>query len=144
MTNKPQEQRIHEFELTVRTIDDMLPDLPTKSLQKWQAILHTSLIKINKELTNTYLHTCKICFFQEYGYRDELPASWYKKGGAEICFQHEYDKAEQLLKDAGYEEDASSETEIPAISVEALNVQMKNTPEPTEEENTLKELMDLL
>jgi hypothetical protein len=139
---QPNPNKINDLELAVRTIDDMLPDMPTKGLQKWEAILQSALTKVKVELTNTYLHTCKICFFQEYGYRDELPSSWYKKGSAEICFQHEYDKAEQLLKDAGYDEDAFFPPEIPTSSIEALKVTMDNLPPPKDEtEQTYDDLL---
>ena len=134
-----------DLELTVRTIEEMLPDMPTAGLQKWKGILQSALIKIDKELTATCLHTCRICFHEEWGYRDELPSMWYKKGDAEICFQHEYDKAEQLLKDAGYEVDAFFPPEIPPVTVEGLKVVMDHLPPPkTEEEDTLEELLDLL
>lgn len=132
MTHNP--QNINDLELAVRTIDDMLSDMPTKSLQKWQGILRSTLVKIEKELTNTYLHTCKICFFQEYGYRDELPSAWYKKGDAEICFQHEYDQAEKLLKDAGYEVDAFFPPEQGKITPEGLMVHMEKKLPPTKSE----------
>jgi hypothetical protein len=144
MPEVPQ-KKINELELTVRTIDEMLPDMPTKALQKWQGILRTALLKVEKELTATYQHTCKICFFQEYGYRDELPSFWYKKGDATICFKHEYKDSEKLLKDAGYEVDAFFPPEIPAPSVEGLKVTMDHLPPPkTETDHTLEELMELI
>lgn len=133
-----------DLELAVRAIDDMLPEMPTPALQKWQAILKTALIKVEKELTNSCLHTCRICFLEEWGYRDELPSSWYKKGDAEICFQHEYNQAEKLLKDAGYEVDAFFPPEIPPVTVGGLKVAMDHLPEKKPEDETFKELMDLL
>lgn len=137
--------QINDLELAVRTIDNMLPDMPTKSLQKWQGILRTALIKIEKELTNTYEHTCKICFFQEYGYRDELPSFWYKKGEAEICFNHEYKDAERLLKEAGYEVDAFFPEEEQPVTLEGLKLTMDRLPPAkTEKDHTLDELMDLI
>lgn len=136
------QKRVNYLELTVRTIDDMLPDMPTPALQKWQAILHTALVKVEKELTATYLHTCTICFLQEYGYRDELPSAWYKKGDAEICFQHDYDQAEQLLKEAGHPVDAFFPPESPGISVDALRVTMDNLPPaPAQKDQTYEELL---
>lgn len=145
MTNKPPEKRIHEFELTVRTIEDILPEMSTSALQKWKGIVDSLQAKINKELTNTCLHTCKICFLQEWGYRDELPSFWYKKGDAEICFQHEHKDAEKLLKDAGHDVDAFFPPEESPPSLEALKVQMDNLPpQKTQQEETLDELMDLL
>lgn len=134
-----------ELELAVRAIDDMVTDLPTSQLQKWQGILRTALLKVEEELTATHLHTCVICFFKEWGYRDELPSAWYKKGDAEICFQHEYDQAERLLKEAGYEVDAFFPPEVTAPSVGSLKVTMENMPPPPDEsEKTLDELMDLI
>lgn len=134
-----------ELELTVRAIDEMIPDLPTVQLQKWQGILQTALLKVEKELTATHLHTCVLCFSKEWGYRDELPSAWYKKGDAEICFQHEYEESEKLLKEAGHEVDAFLPPEMTAPSVESLKVTMNNLPSPAiENEQTLEELMDLL
>lgn len=134
-----------DLELTVRTIEDMLPDMSTAQLQKWKGILQSALIKIDKELTAVSLHTCVICFHEEWGYRDDLPISWYKKGNAEICFQHEYDKAEELLRGAGWTDDAEEPVEIEPVGVENLRVAMDHLPEPPpEEEQTLKELMDLV
>lgn len=143
MTDPIQRQRkINDLELAVRTIDDMLPDMPTPALQKWQGILRSALIKVEKELTNTMLHTCQICFFQEYGYRDELPSAWYKKGDAHICFQHEYAESEKLLKEAGHEVDAFFPPEIPEVTVESLKVTMDNLPPAkTETEQSYEELL---
>jgi len=134
-----------DLELTVRTIEEMLPDMPTAGLQKWKGILQSALIKIDKELTAVCLHTCVICFHEEWGYRDDLPVSWYKKGNAEICFQHEYDKAEELLRGAGWTDDAEEPVEIEPVGVENLKVAMDHLPPPpTDQEQTLEELMDLL
>ena len=135
-----------DLELTVRTIEELLPDMQTKQLQKWKGILQTALIKIDKELTSVQLHTCRICFLEEWGYRDDLPVSWYKKGEAEICFSHDYELAETLLRDAGYVEDADEPPEDAPNGVENLKTHMeKNLPPPaTETEQTLEELMDLL
>lgn len=143
MTEVPQ-KKINDLELAVRVIDEMLPDMPTKALQKWQGILGTALAKVNKELTASHLHTCKICFFQEWGYRDELPSMWYRKGDAEICFQHEYAQAEKLLKEAGHEVDAFFPPEVPEVTPEALKVTMDHLPVKNEKDDTLEELMDLL
>jgi len=78
-----------DLERTVRTIEEMLPRLSTSRLQKWKGILTTALIKINRELEAVQEHTCSICLFKEYGYRDELPVGWHKKGDSIICFNHE-------------------------------------------------------
>lgn len=134
-----------DLELTVRTIEEMLPDMPTAGLQKWKGILQTALIKIDKELTAVSLHTCRICFLEEWGYRDDLPVSWYKKGEAEICFSHDYETAETLLRDAGYTEDAEEIPEDAPNGVENLRVHMDHLPPPpSDQEQTLEELMDLL
>jgi hypothetical protein len=140
------QKKINDLELTVRTIQEMLPELPTSQLHKWYAIGRTFLAHVEQEMKATCLHTCRICFFEEWGYRDDLPVSWYKKGDAEICFQHEYDQAEKLLKDAGYEVDAFFPPEPAQITPEGLKVHMeKNLPPPaTEAEQTLEELMDLI
>lgn len=137
--------KINDLELTVRTIQEMLPELSTPQLHKWYAIGRTFLAHVEQEMKATQLHTCRICFIEEWGYRDELPVSWYKKGDAEICFQHEYDKSEQLLKDAGYEVDAFFPPEIPEVTLGGLKVAMEHLPPPpSEAEKTLEELMDLI
>lgn len=147
MTDPVQKQRkINDLELTVRTIQEMLPELSTTQLQKWYSIGRTFLAHVEQEMKATTLHVCRICFFEEWGYRDDLPVSWYKKGEAEICFQHEYDQAEKLLKEAGYEVDAFFPPEQARITPEGLKVHMEKNlpPEKTEEEQTLDELMDLV
>jgi hypothetical protein len=143
---EPNPKKINELELTVRTIEDMLPDMPTKSLQKWKGILHTALLKVEKELTAVSLHTCALCFTQEWGYRDDLPTSWYQKGDSEICFQHEYNEAEKELKAMGNDTDAFFPPEIAPVSVESLRVHMEHNlaPPATEQEQTLDELMALI
>ncbi len=132
MPEVPQ-RKINDLELTVRTIVEMLPDLPTKQLQKWQGIFRTALLKTEKELTATSLHTCVLCFHQEWGYRDDLPASWYQKGEAEICFAHEYAEAEKELKAMGDDTNAFFPPEIPAPTVEGLKVAMEHLPPPKDE-----------
>lgn len=145
MAEVPQ-KKINELELTVRTIEDMLPDMPTKQLQKWQGIFRTALLKTEKELTATCLHTCVLCFFEEWGYRDDLPVSWYKKGDAEICFQHSYDDAEKELKAMKRDTDAFFPPEVEQVTVEGLKVHMdKNLPPPkTEVDQDLDELMAMI
>jgi len=145
MTNsKP--DRMGNFEFTVRTIPELFPEMTTAQLQKWHGILRTTQLKLEEELKSTALHTCRICFLEEWGYRDDLPVSWYKKGEAEICFSHDYETAETLLRDAGYTEDAEEIPEQAPVTVEGLTVHMdKNLPPPaTETERTLEELMDIL
>lgn len=134
-----------DLELAVRTIQDMVSELPTEQLQKWKGILKTASLTIEKELAATYLHTCKICFLEEWGYRDELPSQWYKKGGAEVCFSHEYAESEKLLKDAGYKVDAFFPPEVPEITIGALRTTMGNlSPLETKADHTLEELMSIL
>lgn len=134
-----------DLELAVRTIESVIPDMPTDGLQKWKSILQTAILKIDKELTSTTCHTCVICFFEEWGYRDELPVSWYKKGGAVICFNHEYSKAEELLRANGWVSDADEPIEIANPSQESIKLHMKSLPpQKTESESTLEELMELL
>jgi len=87
-------------ELTVRTIETMLPQISTAQLHKWKAIFTTAVLKIDRELESLHIHTCTICFLQEYGWRNELPVSWFQKGDAEICFQHDYNAVDALLEDA--------------------------------------------
>ena len=141
MIEVPQ-KKINELEITVRTIEEMLPDLPTKQLQKWYAIFHTALAKIEKEKKATSLHTCALCFHQEWGYRDDLPVSWYKKGDAEICFQHEYADAEKELKAMGKSTDAFFPPEDAPVTVEGLKVVMEHLPPPkTEVDQTYDELL---
>ena len=144
MTEVPQ-RKINDLELTVRTIEEMLPDLPTKQLQKWYAIFHTALAKVEKEMKATSLHTCTLCFFQEWGYRDDLPMSWFQKGDAEICFSHSYEEAEKELKAQKRDTDAFLPPDDAPVTLEGLRVQMEHLPPPpTEKEQTLDELMDLI
>lgn len=134
--------KINELELTVRTIENMLPEMSTKQLQKWQGIFRTALLKTEKELTATSLHTCSLCFFQEWGYRDDMPTSWFKKGDSEICFNHTYEDAEKQLKAMGNDVDAFFPPEESPVTVESLKIQMSQLPPPkTEEEHTYEELM---
>jgi hypothetical protein len=136
------QRKINDLELAVRTIDDMLPEMSTPALQKWQGILRTALLRVEKELTATSLHTCVLCFCQEWGYRDDIPASWYKKGNAEICFNHEYAEAEKELKAMKRDTDAFFPPEIPAPTVEGLKVMMNNLPPAkTETDHTYEELL---
>lgn len=140
--NKVPQKRINDLELTVRTIEDMLPEMPTKQLQKWQGIFRTALLKTERELTATSLHTCALCFSQEWGYRDDLPTSWFQKGDSEICFNHTYEDAEKQLKAMGNHDDAFFPPEHSPVTVESLKVQMEQLPPPkTEEEHTYEELM---
>lgn len=111
-----------ELELAVRTIEDILPSLPTKNLQKWKGILESALVKIDAELQSTMMHRCSVCGFEEYGYRMELPIAWRGRGDIVICFNHEDNEVADLLKKA----------------VEA------DKPEPVNTEKSLEELMALL
>lgn len=113
---------MNELELAVRTIENILPDMPTKSLQKWKGILETALVKIEAELCAVAEHTCSVCFFKEFGYRDELPVGWREKGDIKICFSHE-------------------DAEVADTLQKALEA---DTPEPVHTEQTLEELMSLL
>lgn len=137
------QKKINELELTVRTIEEMLPDLPTSQLEKWQGIFRTALLKTEKELTASCLHTCVLCFFQEWGYRDELPSAWFRKGDSEVCFQHEYAVAEKELKAMGKDVDAFFPPEMDAPNVRSLQVHMeKNLPPPkTEQDYNYDELL---
>lgn len=139
-------KRINDLELTVRTIEDLLPEMPTSGLQKWQGILRTTLAKVEKELTATKLHTCRLCFFEEWGYRDELPSFWYGKGDSVICFQHTYEEADKELKSMGEETDAFLPPDIAPTTVEGLKVHMeKNLPPPkTSVDQDLDELMAMI
>lgn len=114
--------KINDLELAVRTIEDLLPDLPTKSLQKWLGIFNTAAIKIEQELNSTQMHACGVCGFEEYGYRTELPVGWREKGDLTICFNHEDNEVAELLQKA----------------VDA------DKPEPVDTDKTIDELMALL
>lgn len=136
------QRKINDVELAVRTIEDILPEMPTAQLQKWQGIFRTALLKTEKELTATCLHTCALCFTQEWGYRDDLPVSWYQKGDSEICFSHEYAEAEKELKAMGNDEDAFFPPEIPTVGVENLKVAMEHLPPAkTETEQSYEDLL---
>lgn len=111
-----------DLELAVRTIEEILPDMPTKGLQKWHGILTTALIKIEDEMNSTKMHRCSVCGSEEYGYRTELPIAWREKGDVTICFNHEDAEVAKLLAEA----------------VEA------DKPEEVSTEKTLEELMALV
>lgn len=114
--------QINDLELAVRTIENLLPDLPNKSLEKWKGIFTTALIKIEDEMNSTKMHTCGVCGFEEYGYRTDLPIAWREKGDLTICFNHEDNEVAELLQKA----------------VDA------DTPEPVDTDKTLDELMSML
>lgn len=110
--------QINDLELAVRAIEDIITELPTDKLQKWKGIFTTALIKIETELNSTAIHTCDLCGFQEYGYRLELPAHWYKRKDLTICFKHERNKIDPPLT--------------------------TKEPEPVDTEATLEELMAMI
>lgn len=111
-----------DLELAVRTIEGILPDMPTDGLKKWKGILTTALVKIEAELCAVAEHTCSVCLTKEFGYRDELPVSWREKGDIVICFNHE-------------------DKEVADAMSKALKA---DTPEPVNTERTLEELLDIL
>lgn len=111
-----------DLELAVRTIENILPDMPTAGLQKWKGILTTALVKIEAELEAVAEHTCGVCLFKEFGYRQELPVGWREKGDLVICFNHEDNEVADLL----------------AKAIKA------DTPESVDTEKTLEELMALI
>jgi hypothetical protein len=134
-----------EFELVVKNVEDLLPKMSTPALQRWKAMMYTVMAKIDRELTTTHLHTCDICFNQEYGYRNELPSCWYSKGDALICYKHEYEEASNLLKKLGMEVDAFFPPEIPVLSVETLELQMSSLPpEPSKVDAAFDNLIAVL
>ena len=89
-----------ELELAVRTIENILPEMPTKGIQKWKGILETALVKIDAELEAVAEHTCGVCAAKEFGYRTELPAGWRERGDLIICFQHEDSEIAKVLEEA--------------------------------------------
>lgn len=111
-----------DLELAVRTIENIIPDMPTKGLQKWKGILTTALVKIEAELEAVAEHTCGVCLFKEFGYRQELPVGWRERGDLVICFNHEDNEVAEALQKA----------------VDA------DKPEPVDTEKTLEELMAVL
>lgn len=111
-----------DLELAVRTIEDILPEMPTKGLQKWKGILTTALLKIEAELGAVQEHVCTVCLFKEFGYRTELPVGWREKGDLVICFNHE-------------------DAEIAEAMQKSLDA---DRPEPINAEKTLDELMAIL
>lgn len=113
---------MNDLELAVRTIENLLPDMPTAGLQKWKGILTTALVKIEAELCAVAEHTCSVCFFKEFGYRDELPVGWREKGDIVICFNHE-------------------DKEVADAMSKALKADM---PKPVNTEKTLDELMAMI
>jgi hypothetical protein len=113
---------MNDLELAVRTIENILPEMPTKGLQKWKGILTTALVKIEAELDTVAEHTCTICLFKEFGFRTELPVGWRERGDLVICFQHE-------------------DAEVAEAMQKALDA---DKPEPVNTEKTLDELMAIL
>lgn len=113
---------MNDLELAVRTIENIIPDMPTKGLQKWKGILTTALVKIEAELEAVAEHTCGVCLFKEFGYRQELPVGWRERGDLVICFNHEDNEVAEALQKA----------------VDA------DKPEPVDTEKTLEELMAVL
>lgn len=89
-----------DLELAVRTIENILPDMPTKQLQKWKGIFTTALIKLEDELNSTLMHTCGVCGEEEYGYRTDLPTGWREAGDLMICFNHEDNEVAAQLAEA--------------------------------------------
>ena len=113
---------MNDLELAVRTIEDILPEMPTKGLQKWRGILTSAVLKIDAELGSTQMNTCDVCGFQEYGFRTELPVAWREKGDLVICFKHE-------------------DKEIADALEKALEA---DKPEPIDTEKSLDELMSMI
>lgn len=89
-----------DLELAVRTIENILPDMPTANIQKWLAILNTAAAKCEAELQSVAEHTCGVCLSKEFGYRTELPIGWREHGDLTICFNHEDNEVADLLKKA--------------------------------------------
>jgi len=111
-----------DLELAVRTIENILPDMPTKAIQKWLAILNTAAVKCEAELNSTKMHRCGVCGFEEYGYRTELPIAWREHGDLTICWNHEdAEVAEEMQK--------------------AMDA---DKPDPVDTEETLDELLALI
>lgn len=102
---------MHDFELAVRTVEEILPQMPTKGLHKWKAILTTALLKIDAELEATNEHICDVCLFKEFGYRTELPMNWRERGDLVICFNHEDEEiADELQKSLDADKEHQDET----------------------------------
>lgn len=89
-----------DLELAVRTIENILPDMPTANIQKWLTILNTAAAKCEAELQSVAEHTCGVCLSKEFGYRTELPIGWREHGDLTICFNHEDNEVADLLKKA--------------------------------------------
>lgn len=113
---------MNDLELAVRTIENILSDIPTKGLEKWKGILETTLLKIDTELSAVAEHVCSVCMSKEFGYRKELPVGWRSRGDIIICFQHEDDEIANVLQ-------------------KALKA---DKPEPVSTERTLEELYSIL
>lgn len=110
---------MNDLELAVRTIESILPEMPTSGLQKWKGILTTALVKIEAEMEAVQNHICGICLFEEFGYRTELPIGWREHGDLIVCFHHEDAEVAELL----------------AKALEA------DKPEPIDTDDALEELM---
>lgn len=87
-----------ELELAVRTIEDIIPDMPTKGLEKWKGILTTALVKIEAELEAVAEHVCGVCLYKEFGYRKELPVGWRERGDLTICWDHKDSEVGDMLQ----------------------------------------------
>ncbi len=91
---------MHKFELAVRSVEEILPQLSTEKIQKWKGILTSALIKIDSELESTSEHICDVCLLKEFGYRTELPIGWRQRGDLTICFNHEDNEIAEVLEKA--------------------------------------------
>lgn len=89
-----------ELELAIRTIEDMLPAMPTKNLLKWKGIFASALVKVDAELQAVQEHTCTVCLFKEFGFRTELPVGWREHGDLVVCFNHEDEQIAKALQKA--------------------------------------------
>lgn len=100
-----------DLELAVRTIEDILPEMPTAGIQKWLAILNTAAMKCEAELNSTIMHQCTACGFEEYGYRTELPVGWRGKYDTQVCFNHTEKEVDSWLQKPAPVEATAASTE---------------------------------
>lgn len=111
---------MNDLDVIVRNLEHIMPEMSNDQLHRCKSLFTTGLAKVDNELQSTSLHTCHLCFFQEYGYREELPIAWQEYMGVEACFSHEYDDVKAFFDQQNADEPFSSEPAVDNVE-EKLN-----------------------